>query len=311
MIRPILFSLLLATVACKSVLEPSTNEPISDILDELLKKINSFQVLKPQDFKPTLPLPTYMEKLGLYRSDIRVNFAGNPIVQELRSGEYVYVFDNDMFSTGWIISALMDASLYGKDAPSLDADRLQLALEAIGTFNNKNDEKPNETILRTFWSQTFSEATKKWYQEPTNIANVANVLSELYEDIPFKEISQFFRDIGLDKVADLIAKLETDPLATITDAFKIPPDFDDTYLNLAMGSALKRLSGKYPHAYKSWLANNTNCQHLIDVTSKYAYRPFDADLNRNTIDPRTYFYVRGFLQQASEKNQSVNLITTW
>ena len=309
MIRLILSSLVLTAFVCQSV--HSAQDPITDLMAQLLEKIDSFQVLKPQDFKPTLPLPTYMEKLGLYRSDIRVNFAGNPVVQELRSGEFVYVFDNDMFSTGWIVTALLDASLYGKQTPSLDAKRLQLALEAIGAFSNKNDENASGTIVRTFWSQQFSEATKKWYQEPTNIANVADILAEFYDDIPFRQAEKFFRALGLDKVADFIAKLERDPLDDITDAFRIPADFDDTYLNLGMGSALKRLSDTYPQAYKSWLANNTNCQHLIDVTSKYAYRPFDADLNKNTIDPRTYLFARGFLQQASRMNQSLGLITTW
>ena len=57
--------------------------------------------------------------------------------------------------------------------------------------------------------------------------------------------------------------------------------------------------------------NNSDVEHLIDVTTKYAYRPFDSDINKNTIDPRTYFWSRNFIQQAQTDKQPLSLITTW
>jgi hypothetical protein len=68
-------------------------------------------------------------KIGLFRSDIRINGAGNPFVQEIRSGSVARVFDNDMFSSGWIITVLLEANLYGTGAPQLDETNLRLALE--------------------------------------------------------------------------------------------------------------------------------------------------------------------------------------
>jgi hypothetical protein len=50
---------------------------------------------------------------------------------------------------------------------------------------------------------------------------------------------------------------------------------------------------------------------LIDSFIKYAYKPFDSNLNSNIIDPRTYFFARSFIQDAYSKNQSISLITTW
>ena len=44
---------------------------------------------------------------------------------------------------------------------------------------------------------------------------------------------------------------------------------------------------------------------------KYAYKPFDSNINSNIIDPRTYFFARHFIQDAYTKNQSISLITTW
>ena len=58
-----------------------------------------------------------------------------------------------------------------------------------------------------------------------------------------------------------------------------------------MGATLSKLTQFYPDIYASWLRNNSNIDHLVDVTVKYAYEPFNEDINKNLIDPRTYFYV--------------------
>ena len=49
-------------------------EPLNVLIGKLADKINSFQVLKPLNASP--PFHWY-EKKGLFRSDIRLNFAGN------------------------------------------------------------------------------------------------------------------------------------------------------------------------------------------------------------------------------------------
>ena len=101
--------------------------PVKDnFLNELFDKVISYQVLKEQNYTPPFK---WAEKLGLFRSDIRVNLAGNPIVQEIRSGKIAKIFDNDMFSSGWILTVLLEASLYGSGAPKLDESNLKLALE--------------------------------------------------------------------------------------------------------------------------------------------------------------------------------------
>ena len=82
-----------------------------------------------------------------------------------------------------------------------------------------------------------------------------------------------------------------DELAGLQKVFCIPPDFDDTYLNLGLGATLSKLKYQYPKTYTNWLQNNSNIDHLVEITVKYAYEPFSNDLNKNLIDPRTYFYV--------------------
>jgi hypothetical protein len=126
------------------------NDPLDNLIHELADKVNSYQVLKEQDYKPPFK---WAEKLGLFRSDIRVNLFGNKILQEVRHGQLTAIFDNDMFSTGWIVTTLLEASLYGKGAPLFDSERLELAMTAIGAYHNRNENNFEKSIIRTFWPQ--------------------------------------------------------------------------------------------------------------------------------------------------------------
>jgi hypothetical protein len=275
--------------------------PLDTLLNELYSKVNEYQVLKEQEY--TLP-PHWYEKLGLYRSDIRINLFGNVVTQNIRSGKLSAVFDNNMFSTGWIVTALLEAQLYGRGAPQLEKDRLELALRAIGSYNDKNYDNGAHNILRTFWPQSFNNVTGLWQQQPININHVATALNK----IPFQQIESLLHKLGLDKLIPFIDGFKY--LGGAVSAFCIPPDFDDTYLNFGLGATLSKFS-EYDSIYKEWLANNTDVDHLIESTTKYAYKPFDSDLNSNVIDPRTYFFARNFVQEAAKNGQPVSLITTW
>ena len=230
---------------------------------------------------------------GLFRSDIRLNFVGNPVVQPLRNGA-VSVFDNDMFSSGWIVTALLEANLYGKGAPVFEPSRLDLALSAISDFNDKNDQENTKSVVRNFWQQTLNHTSGMWYQEPTNIRNVAVLIKNSFNLVPWNLIESSldaFNLARLEKLIKIVQEDTNDAPKILLDAFCIPPDFDDTYLNLGLGATLSKLNSQYPDIYKNWLKNNSNIDHLVDVTVKYAYEPFSNDLNKNLIDPRTYFYV--------------------
>lgn len=273
------------------------------ILKKLTERINSFQILHEQPYKP--PFKWY-QKQGLYQSDIRINFFGSPVARKLRNGEITSVFDNNMFSTGWIITTLLESNLYGKGVPLIETNRLQLALEAIGSFRDKNDKNYLKSLVRSFWPQIYNTTFEIWQQQPDNIRNVA--LSVDY--VPWERIIKLLHDLKLDQYIKYIEELRRRE-SEVLDAFSIPPDFDDSYLNLGLGAALFRLKYKYAFSYQSWKQNNTNTNDLIKLTNKYSYQPFSSDLNKNSIDPRTYFYARGFIQEAFKQNKSVSLISTW
>jgi hypothetical protein len=94
-------------------------------------------------------------------------------------------------------------------------------------------------------------------------------------------------------------------------AFQIPPDFDDSFVNLGLGALLKDLSQYLPAAFGQWTDKNTNITSLFDALRKYAYRPFSNDPNLNTIDTRTFYYMRHFLADAASRKEDIALVPTW
>ncbi|XP_046558576.1 uncharacterized protein LOC124267646 [Haliotis rubra] len=96
-----------------------------------------------------------------------------------------------------------------------------------------------------------------------------------------------------------------------TLAFHIPPDFDDTFLNIGLGSILAEMPQEYPEAFKLWLSHNTNLTSVFDALKYYAYRPFSGNQRVNTIDPRSYYFLRAWLEQEKAAGRDVALVPTW
>lgn len=93
--------------------------------------------------------------------------------------------------------------------------------------------------------------------------------------------------------------------------FKIPPDFDDTSVNLGLGSLLRDNVIHFPYASAAWEGQNSNLSSVFNAMKHYAYRPLSGDRRVNTIDTRTYFYMRKFLEKAASEKKDVSLVTTW
>ena len=94
-------------------------------------------------------------------------------------------------------------------------------------------------------------------------------------------------------------------------AFYIPADFDDTFVNIGFGSLLKNYQSVSQQPYLSWLSNNTNSvQSAVKALKEYSYKPFNSSSGNSYIDPRTYFYLRKFLQKSQGTGQ-LSLVTTW
>jgi hypothetical protein len=92
----------------------------------------------------------------------------------------------------------------------------------------------------------------------------------------------------------------------------IPADFDDTSASLALGGLLKH---NFPDLYRQWHSVNSNFGFLSHAYVKYSYQPFVQDSHNdtviNSIDPRTYFWMRSWLLQKNLSTSNLKLLTTW
>lgn len=96
------------------------------------------------------------------------------------------------------------------------------------------------------------------------------------------------------------------------DAFGIPADFDDTSVNLGLGTLLKNYSAaNEKDFFQRWWTNNTNFTNALQALKLYAYRPLSSNNDSNTIDPRTYFYMRDYLYRLKEENRPAAFVPTW
>jgi hypothetical protein len=93
-------------------------------------------------------------------------------------------------------------------------------------------------------------------------------------------------------------------------------DFDDSSLNLLLHSKLKRFKHEFPHSYS--IVSDTDPQLLMPLFVKYSYQPYSHNINKNMIDPRSYYWLRQFIddhrdQQSTTNNDKNNvmIITTW
>lgn len=93
--------------------------------------------------------------------------------------------------------------------------------------------------------------------------------------------------------------------------FKVPPDFDDTFVNVGIGSLLREVASEFPESDSFWSKRNANLTSIFSELKRVAYRSFSSEERVNTIDTRTYFYIRNFLEKAASECKDLALIPTW
>ncbi|XP_060072158.1 uncharacterized protein LOC132552031 [Ylistrum balloti] len=291
-------TLSLFVLGCFTVISPTYGD-VEETVEALFKRIKLMQV---QRTVPSIP-PFFWGKFrGIYESDVRQYFHGNPDMSALR---YEFkVFDNNMFATAWITSCLMEAYRYGK-APKPSEEQISMSIDIL--MDNHNDKNTNYTnSIMAFWPQEYEEKYKGWVSTPINLLSMFNATDLVNWNAVYEEMEK----IGLKDVVDIMKRL----LATKSGyeyVFRIPPDFDDTSVNLGLGSLLKEAIVDFPQSNALWQSRNTNLSSVFSAIKHYAYRPLSGNKRVDTIDTRTYVYMRRFLELAKSKNEDVALVTTW
>ncbi|XP_064611745.1 uncharacterized protein LOC135475740 [Liolophura sinensis] len=269
------------------------------IIQLLFDKTKEAQVQTEEDF--VLPPLFWKKKKGIYGSDVKLNFHGEPAVALMR--ETFKVFDNNMFATAWITVSLIEAYKYG-GAPMPTDEQIRLSIEAIGHFHDRNRPQPNS--IMTFWPEVFNDTSSCWQSTPGNLLS----LFKMADYVPWTLFEDILKLMGLKTDAKYIDGLIKER-SHFARAFHIPPDFDDTFVNLGLGALLTEYKDDFPESYQLWLSQNTALDTIWQALKAYAYRPFSNDSKINTVDTRTYFYIRGFLEEAKSAGKDVALIPTW
>ncbi|XP_060062486.1 uncharacterized protein LOC132543048 [Ylistrum balloti] len=248
---------------------------------------------------PGHPPFSWSHDKGLYGSDVKLNFHGEPDMALIR--EAFSIYDNNMFATAWITACLLETTLYGRGPMSIPA-MIDSAVYAIGNFHNRNYNFTNS--IMTFWPQIYNYTTRTYQSTPSNLLE----LFQLADTAPVKLIEDLMKIFGLKDMEQVVERLiaEKDIFAR---AFHIPPDFDDTFVNLGLGALLRLAEELYPQSWKRWQTQNSNVTSALHALRKYAYRPSSANPDVNTIDPRTYFYMRSFLNKYHDEDLA--LVPTW
>ncbi|XP_038058841.1 uncharacterized protein LOC119730137 [Patiria miniata] len=272
---------------------------IEHTIGELNRRIAGLQVQRSHAYVP----PVFWAKdRGVYESNIRINTYGKPWIAGFRQ---VGVFDNNAFATAWVTICLLEAGQYGKGAPVPGDEPMKRALELINSHHDKNSPPGNGAV--DFWPQTLNHSSGLWVSQPTNIISIISLLDD---DLPWDLIEKVCSILGPSSEVCELLKFLQGARQELFPAFKIPADFDDTFVNIGLGSLLKQLSKRYPVLYQLWESNNTNTDSAFELLKTYAYRPLSDDL-ANVIDPRTYYYAHGFLEKANDEGKPVSLVTTW
>lgn len=268
---------------------------IKETLVALSSKVEERQ--PKEDKKSSLVLPWKLDK-GTYESVVKLNFHGAPEMVAIRKN--FAVNDNNMFVTAWITACLLEIqALGGEFKPK--REQIDLALDAIGKYHDKNVNY--NTSVMTFWPQLYNDTVKKWQSTPENLLQ----LFQLSDKFPVKSVEELLKLMGLGDIATVMDHLlhEKDMFAA---AFHIPPDFDDTFVNIGLGSLLKEIPG-YSDLFAKWQSTNSNLTSVLHALKRYAYRPHSNNTRVNTIDPRTYFYLHKFL--AATNKTDAAFVPTW
>ncbi|XP_071111910.1 uncharacterized protein [Haliotis cracherodii] len=253
--------------------------------------------------KHAFPPFRWDEEQGMWPSDVKMNFHGNPDYALFR--QIFGIFDNNMFATTYITTCVAEARRHFD--PAWYNQTIGLVMNGINAIKRHHDLNVNySNSLMTFWPQTYNNDSRVYNSYPVNLNDVIH----LTEHLPLNATYAFLESLGLKDVDRIIHELVGMRNASTLE-FHLPADFDDTFLNIGLGSMLAEMSLEYPGAYKLWSSHNTNTTSVFDALKYYAYRPFSGDQRVNTIDARSYYYLRPWLEQEKAAGRDVALVPTW
>ena len=272
-----------------------------DYHQSLLDGVWSAQAKKNTEYFPTYIYPPliWQRQRGIFDSFVHMNFHGSYPVQPLLRNLYKFPDDN-AFVTMFILEALIVSNYLRPALVQLDDGKMSAAIEAILTHRDKNSRSEP---LFSFWNQQrLGGAGER--ATPQNIVipldHLRALLSKLGPYIgraPWKQLRSIF---------NIVVGVES----TTYTSFRIPSDSDDTACALALSVLLQQHSRLFPDSARL-LQPLLSHGALYRIFSRYAYRPFSQSLDDNRIDPRTYSWIRKFLELRHNQRPGLAIVSTW
>ncbi|XP_046550650.1 uncharacterized protein LOC124260389 [Haliotis rubra] len=275
-----------------------TKQEIESSIRVMRDLVENAQVKKDKKY---VPLLEWAEDKGVWPSYVKQYFHGVPDLALFR--QLFGVFDNNMFATAYVMEILAEFSKYG-DMTDYNLAGLNAGLVAIKDHRDKNLAFNNS--LMTFWPQVYNETLKTWDSSPRNLVDLIEATKYLPLNWTYAELEK----LGLKDIEYIMVRLMRSRDGYMS-VFHVPPDFDDTFLNIGLGSMLKEMSHTFPEASDLWMSQNPNLTSVFDALKRYAYRPLSGDQRVNTIDSRSYVYLRKWLAREKLAGNDVALVTTW
>ena len=285
----------------------SLKSTLVPLIQKLYAKISTSQIKSTTPFDPPF---SWYDFSGLYPSNIHINFHGPPIATLARND--VKIPDSNVFVTLWVTSILLELDNTG--TISYSPTELNNAINAIVDFKDKNFNVSQNAF--NFWKQKLKNKNVLWETNPENLLGIIN------EDLSvFENIKNILTDLDLEFLWPYIQSIlnelpfgSTAQMKEMKAAFRIPGDFDDTSLGLGLAVDLYNYRNKFPEAFNNW--NKTlgagTLSEIFQMYVEKSYKPFSKDTNQNSIDPRTYYFMRDFLAlQKLQGNFNLTVATTW
>ena len=248
-------------------------------------------------------------KRGLYHSKVHFHIKGGIVEKTLR--REFGICDNNFFVTAWIQELMIESYNFGL-IDNID-QQLDCSMQSLFAFYDKNT--PNSSLVN-FWEQNHYDTDKQlYYVYPEHLAKVAKVLEKIGD-----VINAIAYVLGIDRMIEKIVEESNmtgffDQIEKIIAALHIPPDTDDSALNISLGCMLKCHASKgNEKAFAKWRSENNyqTIKAFMQKCVRYAYKPFNQpnDSTCTEIDPRTYFFLHEFLDKKASKGE-LSLLTTW
>jgi hypothetical protein len=271
---------------------------------KLYENIKNEQIPTSSDYLPKFMYPpvTWKKQKGLFDSNVHVNFHGDLPMKFLRNA---YNFpDENGFVTMFVTKILFEVEKM-VSLPVEDINRvIEDGLLSLKTHQDKNFDF--ELPIFSFWNQipVVGNWNTYWKMVPQNIDTPLRTFHN-----SLNMINHWIASLGGNTLSKDIAGI-INGTQLFRHVFNIPSDADDTGCYFATHLSLQY---EFRHVLDNAFDDSFD-QVITKFYLKYSYKPFSKLKKENTIDPRTFIWIKDYLWDLPNNIRDIenlSFISTW